>query len=239
MTLPQINPSDEILLQQLKQVIVRLEQDKADIEKQIHQFQTVLRLQLHEEIEEVSTLTTLYKQHQKAKKEKRLEQKKRGKNYVAPKQIILLKQDKFPLESCATETQNALKRMYREAVVKVHPDKIEDQNEADKIKHASDLTAQLNNIYKSGDLEELSYFYYNVILSQPGKLPVAHAQTKAQKETLLQKKKRLTDAIADLRNSYSYQVLTTYKNPADFVNELRAQFADKIQKLKKRTRKIR
>lgn len=239
MTLPQKNPSDEIYIQQLKQKIARLEQEKSDTEKQINQFQSLIRSQLHHEIEQVSALTELYKQHKKAKKEKRLEQKRNGKNYVAPKPEVL-KPEKAPIAVNDPETQSSLKKLYKEAVILVHPDKVDDQNETEKIKQASDLTAQLNNIYKSGDLEELSYFYHHVILSKTQQnTGSAYSNPTNTQDILLQKKKRLSKSIYDLQQSYIYHVLSNYENPNDFLVELKHHFSDKIQKLKKRTRKLR
>ncbi|GAA5030380.1 hypothetical protein GCM10011506_19510 [Marivirga lumbricoides] len=238
MTKPQKYSDDDVLAQQLQHEIIELEQKKTQIEEQINQFQIRIRSAMFDEMEEVSVLTELYKQHKKAKREKRLEQKRRGKNYKATTSDVV-KHKNTTLTTEKADNVQSLKKIYKEAVVLIHPDKVEDQNEVEKIKQAADLTAQLNNIYKNGDLEELTYFYHHIILSQISEKAVPKNDYKTKREVLSQKKKRLEEAIAELQNSYLYHVLNHYDNPNDFLIELKNHFQDKIKKLKKRTRKIR
>jgi uncharacterized protein involved in tolerance to divalent cations len=49
-------------------------------------------------------------------------------------------------------------------------------------------------------------------------------------------KAQLEKALAAVKNKHSYHVLNTYNDPSTFVNELRAYYQDRMQKLRRRTR---
>ena len=72
--------SDSKLEMEIAQLKHKLEQ----LTVKVNVFEATLRSHLSSEIIEIQELSVLYKAQKKAKKQKRLEQKKRGKNYVEP-----------------------------------------------------------------------------------------------------------------------------------------------------------
>ncbi|MBK6264959.1 hypothetical protein JKA74_07915 [Marivirga sp. S37H4] len=231
----------EDVIQQLQFEIEELEKKLQQIGAEVWRFETLIRRQLSSEIDQIEELSDLHKQHKKEKKNKRLEQKKRGKNYKPPSQFPQANPPSLTVKKFDPVNQKELKRIYKEAVVQVHPDKISHNSELDQLQNASDLTARLNNIYKSGDLDELVYFYHHIILKNSSvKVSEVNApDDQLRKDSLQKKKGRLLAEIDQFQNSYSYQVLHTYKDPTDFINELQLQFVEKIKQLEKRTRKMR
>jgi len=235
---PEPQPNEQITA--LEKEIAALEQKLTQTENKLHTFSAQLRAHLLPQIKRIQELTLVYKKLKADKKTKRLEQKKKGKNYREP--LALKKTNVFPTasEKMKLPDRQELKRLYKEAMKQVHPDKF--ANEAtEKATRATELSAQLNEYYDAGDLEELKGFYEYIISGNalhyvpqnPENLPDAVAML-----NFLQKKKAgLKAALEEIENSELYHVLTTYEDPLTFIPELQFQFEQKIRQLEKRTRK--
>ncbi|HSJ67040.1 MAG TPA: hypothetical protein VK921_05170 [Anditalea sp.] len=227
-------------IQSLQSDITKLSESINEVKNDLEAFERIIHTRLDGEIRRLQELNILYKKNKQEKKQKRLEQKQRGKNYKAftlPKPIDPRQVHHSNINAAE---QKELRRLYKEAIVQVHPDKISHEGKTDHINRATDLTAQLNTIYKSGDLEELLNFYQYVILGNSledpeinmpevdGDLRLAH---------LIKKKKALTKQLCDLKDSYTYGILTTYENPLTFIDELYIQLHERIKLMEKRTKK--
>lgn len=222
----------------LREEIAQLKQELDQLTGKVDAFEAILRSHLSGEIIEVQELSVLYKAQKKAKKEKRLEQKRRGKNYVDP---VGLKTQKRPSETvmASEEDFKEKKRLYREAMLHVHPDKFAMND--DKIDLATELTTRLVAIYQHEDLGALKAFHAH--LFSHVELPLEDA-LKSGKVTLsaspnaylMQEKEQLEQAIHTLKNKHTYYVLSSYEDPMTFVDELKAYYQDRIQKLRRRTR---
>jgi len=219
---------------------VTLEAELTRVESTVNTFESHLRAKLQIQILRIRELTELYKLKKSSKKAKRLEQKKRGKNYKEPqglKKVNIAKTSKTKLSS---NDQQELKRLYKEAIVQVHPDKFVN-GEEEKSRKATELTTQLNALYEKGDLDELSDFHEHIISGNA----MSHVPFKASSivdaeamVVFLQKKKaELWQSLQEIKTSRLYEVVTTYPEPDAFVNELRIQFEERIRLLEKRTRK--
>ncbi|SHJ50438.1 hypothetical protein SAMN04487911_12323 [Arenibacter nanhaiticus] len=229
--LPSIPDSDQSLLQAK---IDKLTAELQEVLQKLSAFENTLRAYVADEIIAEQELSLLYKQQKKAKKEKRLSQKKRGKNFAAPtglKPANLTKPiDKNP------EDQKEKKRLYREAMLYVHPDKFSMEEEKSAL--ATEVTAKLIDIYQSGDLATLQAYHAHIfsghalIASKPFLKPTAiDGNTYLEMELQALKSK-----LAQVKDSYTYRVLTTYDNPMTFKEELKAYYTDRLAKLRKRTR---
>ncbi|WP_341224421.1 hypothetical protein [uncultured Arcticibacterium sp.] len=221
----------------LEAEIEQLKLKLAAIEKETYAFETTLRSHLSDLIIEAQELYVLYKEIKKKKKEKRLAQKKRGKNYKEPDGLLSTKKTETKLAT-SLEEQKEKKRLYREAMLHVHPDKFfMKENETDI---ATELTAKLIEIYKNENLEALQAFHAHIfegntelILSESSvNVKVSNTQNYLQLE-----KERLEQAINLAKNDQLYKVFTENENPLSFVNELKTYYENRISKLKNRTRK--
>ena len=223
---PQSNLEEEIKL---------LQNELQQVEDKINAFEAVLRSELINEIIEVQELTVLYKKQKKEKKNKRIEQKKRGKNYKEPTGLKVSDKKKEP--ELNKETQKEKKRLYREALLHVHPDKF--SMEGDKVDLATDLSTQLIEIYQTGSLLELQEFHSHLFKVNSLDLDLIKApKTKVPQDAYLQKEKaKLLQQLKDLKDKHTYKVLIDYKDPITFVGELKTYYSDKLFKLRKRTRK--
>jgi ABC-type sugar transport system ATPase subunit len=224
----------------LQQQIDLLTAEVEKIQGEISAFERAIHVRLDREISRVQELKEIYKEQKKAKKAKRLEQKKRGKNYQEPTQV---KHQPIPQESgisISSESRLQLKRLYKEAIVKFHPDKINHTGEEEKILRATAITARLNEIYQKGDLDELMDFYQSVILGESiatGNPTERKVDSESRKASLEKKKAQLITRLEQLKSNYFYTILQTYPNPLDFIDELYLQFRERIVVLEKRTKK--
>ncbi|WP_237274626.1 hypothetical protein [Tenacibaculum ovolyticum] len=228
-----INKTDANLLQ-LKERIVYLKNEISQIENRLFPFEQSLRNAISDLLVEERELTTLYKNQKKAKKEKRLAQKKKGKNYVAPTGLKVV--PKSALLSDVSNQQEK-KRLYKEAMFHVHPDKFSLKENEQEL--ATDITTKLIEIYKTGTLEELQAYHTHIF---SGNTSIVLKNSSKQKDSidtnayLKNEIITLEHQLENLLSSHTYIVLTSYKQPMLFVNELVAYYNDRIFKLKKRTR---
>lgn len=221
----------------LNEEIRQLKHELAQLKSRVDAFEALLRSGLTSEIIEVQELTVLYKAQKNAKKQKRLEQKRKGKHFVEPVGLKRQKPSKMP--DLSTEELQEKKRLYREAMLHVHPDKYAMND--DKIDLATELTTQLVAIYQHEDLDTLKAFHAH--LFSHVELPLEDA-LKSGKVTLsaspnaylMQEKEQLEQAIHTLKNKHTYYVLSSYEDPMTFVDELKEYYQDRIRKLRRRTR---
>ena len=228
--------SNHIEQKELPEQIQLLQQELEEIQDKTRNFEALLRSRLSDLIVESQELFILYKQIKKAKKAARLEQKKRGKNYKEPqglRPIPKKKENIIPLEE-----QKEKKRLYREAILHVHPDKFFKNEKQTDI--ATELTRKLIEIYKTGSLETLQAYHAHIF---KGNTPIILNDTAlkikifSKNDYWQQEKEKLKKAIDLARNNQLYKVITEYEEPLVFVDELKRYYEDRIFKLKKRTRK--
>lgn len=220
-----------------------LEKELSALEYDINVFESEIRSALYMQIRRIRELTETYKNLKRAKKNKRLEQKKRGKNYQEPvglKQTGPRIRESKENQGAGQADQQELKRLYKEAIVRVHPDKLTDADE-DTTQRATALTIELNKLYKSGDLDELNSLHEHILsgnaMTHERFKPETLASPAAMLNFLKKRKADLTAEIENLKKSALYQELILGKNHAEFINDLRMQFEQRIVQLEFRTRK--
>jgi hypothetical protein len=226
-------------LAKLELEIALFEEELKAAELKVRTIKSQIQSRYHSEIERIHELYSLYKNQKRQKKEKRLEQKKRGKNYKEPTGLKKVSKDQTTGTTNTPDTSHELKKLYREAVVQVHPDKF--INHSDQIsKRSLELTIQLIDIYQSGNLEKLKQAHSHIMsgnamagdLEDKSKVP----DPKAMKEYLVQKRNALITDLKKVKESYFYQVVTTSDNLSEFIDNMSTQFYLRIQQLERRTR---
>ena len=232
------NPSAETI-RAIESEIAALEAELGGIEGRINAFETQVRVALQPQIMRLRELTTLYKRLKSEKKEKRREQKKKGKNYKEPKGLKKISPaGKWPPSDEKAEEE--LKRLYKEAVVRIHPDKFVNGDPA-LSERATSMTAQLNSLYDAGDLQELSALHQHILSGNAMSHVPYQPQTLVDPNTMvayLQKKRdEMAQALYALKASEWYGIINAHPEPSTFIDTLRPQFEERIQVLTKRTRK--
>ncbi len=223
--------------QLLKNRIILLKQELTEIQQKTTAFEIILRSHLENEIIEEQELSVLYKKLQKAKKSKRLAQKKKGKNFLNTPGIVPLKKEKESTKF--VEEQKEKKRLYREAMLLSHPDLYQTNN--DSIEQATEITSKLIEIYQSGSLEKLQQIHAHICSGNAFlKLnkPEVKAGLKINDVYLKKELEELEIQLGMAKKRQTFIVLMTYKEPLTFIVELKEFYADRIFKLKKRTRNI-
>ena len=220
----------------LKKELELLKENLNQIEQETATFEKILRSHLIDKIIEVQELTSLYKEIKLAKKEQRLVQKQKGKNYKASNSLKLTPKKTNSAQNKAEKKE--LKRLYREAILHVHPDKFNLNDEQSDL--STEITTQLIEIYQKGNLNELQAFHTQIFTGQTNisfsELPNIKTSEKDNNMYLKLQLQKLNDQITSAKNRHTYQVLTEYEDPMNFIDELKTYYMDRIVKLKKRTR---
>ena len=223
----------------LEKEIALLEAELRELESNLNVFQTQIRSALSTQISRIRALTDLYKSQKQAKKLKRLEQKKRGKNYKEPLGLKVNNAFFTVPNLVSADDQQELKRLFKEAVVQIHPDKLIDANE-ELNQRATEVTAKLNEVYQSGDLEEMSRLHEFIISGNALTYVPDQAKTikdiPAMIEFLQEKKRNLLHLIAEIKSSELYQLWTNGKGIETIIAELKLAFEHRIIIMEKRTR---
>lgn len=224
----------------LREQIQTFQEELEEIDKKIRTFKALIQSHISDLIVEEQELFILYKQIKKAKKATRLEQRKRGKNYKETKglQIISEQQPKVVISEQQQQEQQEKKRLYREAILHVHPDKFSMNEKETEI--ATEITSRLIEIYKTGSLETLQAYHTHIFKGNTDiNLDDVASKVKVfpKDNYLQQEKERIEKAINLAKDHHLYKVITEYKNPLAFIDELKDYYEDRIFKLKKRTRK--
>ena len=236
MSKKKLTPTDATNQQRLREQIQTFQEELKEIQKEIKTFEALLRTHLSDLIVEEQELFILYKQIKKAKKANRLEQKKRGKNYKAPKGLQIISKKKKNI--LPPGQQQEKRRLYREALLHIHPDKFSMSEKETDI--ATNLTIRLIEIYKTESLKTLQAFHTHIFKGNTAiNLDDVAANVKVLPEDnyLQQEKERIQKAVQLAKNRHLFKVITEYKNPLTYIDELKDYYEDRIFKLKKRTRK--
>jgi hypothetical protein len=224
----------------LEDEIALLEKELKGVESDLNSFEYKIRFELRNQILRINELTVLYKKQKGDKKSKRLDQKKKGRNYKEPKELKKTNRSNSKKDEQGFDEQQKLKRLYKEAIIHVHPDKFVNTSN-DKTERANSLTVQLNDIYKRGNIEELNQFHEHIIsgnaMSHVAFKPESIINPKALLAFLQNKKNEMIISIEQIKLSQTFLVLKTYSEPLKFIEELRLQFEERIAQLEKRTRK--
>lgn len=229
----QLSVEEDFLFHSLQIEINQLKKQIHQTQLEIDEFEDFLRSELEDDIIEVQELTILYKKIQKAKKEKRLSQKKKGKNYKEPSVLPSVSKTLTVEEK---QIHQSKKSLYRQAMLYVHPDRFSKNQEEELL--ATEITTQLIQIYKEGSLAELEQIHAEITSQKDlSKITISSAVQVATIISLQEQKQRLQEELGQLQKRYTYVVLTSYSNPKEYLTELQEYYADRLLKLRKRTRK--
>jgi hypothetical protein len=222
-----INEEQLHLKEKLQQLQVTLE----SIEYKIHAFEAVLKAHLTDVIIAEQELTVLYKQQKARKKLKRLGQKKKLKGRESNVLTVI---DKKLLDSPHQESENKLrKKLYREAMLQVHPDKFSLLEEKQDL--TTQMTSKLIELYTTGSLAELTAYHGYIFNNQ--ELSERDLGKAATRDTyLLNEIDKLKQKLSEVKARQTYHVLMTYAEPMNFLSELQIYYQDRLFKLRKRTR---
>lgn len=227
------NEQEQLLL---KAKISLLQLELNNISQKTTAFESILRSHLTNELIEEQELIVLYKKVQLAKKEKRFTQKRKGKNFKEVEGLKVIAKNSSNISS--EDDQKEKKRLYREAMLFVHPDKFSMHDE--KIDLATEVTTKLIEIYQTGNLDELQSFHTHIFSGNAMLhfLEIPEKITNCKEDSYLQNElKKLEKQLELAKTKHTYKVLTEYENPLTFIDELKEYYHDRIFKLKKRTRK--
>jgi len=219
----------------LKTQIIALKVKLLSLQSQVRTFEAMLKAELAQEIILIQELSVLYKKQKAAKKVKRQEQKKKGKNYIAPNGLKI--QKRAPKEYNFSDNDiKEKKRLYREAMLLVHPDTF--ASNEDKIDLATELTTRLIDIYKNEDLDTLKNYHAH-LFNQEGLNQNVHNRimpSVSPEAYLLNEKMKIENEIAGIKKRRTYEFLISGKDSSFFVEELKQYYNDRIMKLRRRTR---
>lgn len=233
------NADKTTAIKTLEQQIAALEAELLALENDVNAFQAQIRSALSAQIQRIEQLTNLYKSRKQAKKLKRFDQKKRGKNYKEPVELKVINHTSAGQNQDLITDRQELKRLYKEAVVQIHPDKFADADD-ELNKRATAITSKLNEVYNNRDLEELNRLHEHIIsgnaLTYIPDQPETVNDLPAMLEFLQQKKLKLQALLQEIKASAIYGLFISSKDFAALISELRTAFENRIGILEKRTK---
>lgn len=149
-----------IRIRLLEMEISNLESEKTDIETVIHQFTIQLRSRLGHFILQRMELETELARLLALKSKRRsdvedYEQKQQNFSQTSEEH-----RKTKELPKLKTDEEAALKKMYREAVMNIHPDRFQDDPE--KEVKANEITARLTEAYKNNDLKTVTEIWQSI-----------------------------------------------------------------------------
>ncbi len=220
----------------LQKELSRLQAELSEVETKTRSFEAQLRASLGDLIVEAQELYSLYKQQKAAKKDQRLAQKRRGKNYREVAGVARVERAPAATVESPDEARER-KRLYREAMLHVHPDKFSMRE--DESATATEVTARLIEIYQSESLQTLRAYHAHIFGGRAGVTLGASAaavEVLSKDDYLPQEIARVREELAAAKGRHLYEVLSTYADPLTFAEELRVYYEDRIVRLKRRTR---
>lgn len=235
---------------QLKEDIRLLQLELDRIESMTDVFGTKIRTLFANEIVEEQELSILYREMQREKRDKRraIRNKQRGIKSVdtclsSPKDTAESSSEASVPSVKRSSDGKEVKRLYREAMLKVHPDRFAHEEELED--KAAEVTRQLIEIYQSNDLHKLKDYHAYIMSGHAILDNKLHGCNKSEHGSvkglsyLKKTKQTLEDELNKMKSEQLYIVLTTYSDPMTFMDEIRLYFDDRLMKLRKRTRKAR
>lgn len=217
--------------------ILQLKKELEKVAAATYSLDTRIRTQLANEIVELQELMVIDKMLRKAKKEKRLEQKKKGKNYKEPVGIKASTQKKVVVSTESSDDQKLRKKLYKEAMVNVHPDKFAGEDGDEDL--ATELTVELIEVYNNGSLDRLKALHAQIMSGNaiPSVKVERQIDVQVQTEFLEQQIKDLEAQLEKAKQHPTYQALLTYASEEAYLAEVKLYIEDRLVKLRKRTRK--
>jgi len=144
-----------------------------------------------------------------------------------------------PLDALTPEQQAELKRLFQQANMLCHPDRV---SEADKLQ-AQAVFAQVQQARKNADLDTLRRLYKNLKEGKPfedlAEMPTELDQLRRQVARLGLEVERYIAAIHALRNTETYQTLSALTDWDSHFTEARQQLESECGKLRAELEKMR
>ena len=199
-------PALQLEIKSLEWQLASLEDEKADIEKQVYVFNIRHNLELGELISSILRLKkqlASLEQNQEKINETEKDYEEYQQNYEESKTK--------KLNNLTLDEQKTLKDKYRQATKLCHPDKVPDEQK----KLAEQTFIELHTAFQSNDLEAVSRILSNLeqnIFSSNSKIINQKAKLLAHLSTLLQKRQTLEEMILSLKHSEAIQKIEKIKD---------------------------
>lgn len=225
----------------LEYQIIALENEKADAEKKVFNYDRLFNEVLGETLRQYLELKRRFKQQIK---------EENPKSTTAQKDYEEAETDYKEFKNSYEETKQqaeefiqmnsedfiTLKKMYREAATLVHPDK--HMNNPEKYKKAEQLFKELNDAYQKQDIEKVKIILQNL---KQGIFDLNETNTKTNDVRLLkyilqqlQKKyEQLIAAIEEIKNSEAYNNVLKEENLKDYFNSIKNDIEQRVFELQK------
>jgi flagellar biosynthesis regulator FlaF len=216
--------------QRLEQQASELKTELDRLQREIRQWEQLVWDRLHPEIKLVQELKATIKAKKTVKKQKRQEQKRKGKNFDPNMPVPSPPKAQSP----KSEVREEIKQLFRSSLKLVHPDR-QGQDDDDALATAHGLTSRLNTLYAIQDLDGLREFYETLSQHSIQEIP-DNARTNNRQTLLHAEITTLRKEIEACKQSYFYQVMQEKHDTERWIAELRVYFEERIPVLQKRAK---
>jgi len=222
----------KIEIRKLEAELNALTNEKANIEKTIHDFNIRYHRELGDLISEILKIKK-EKLREKAKKDKRFKSEhKDAENDYERFHKQNQETKKKRLVYLSAEQREELKRMFRRASKFCHPDVV-----ADELKEKlTRLFVRLKNAYDESDIEEVGRILHQVD-GRNGVMMKIESLTETDKlrtyaQTLRKSITELRDEVEQLKTSDTYQIITSITDMDEYFSEKKVRLEAELQALK-------
>lgn len=227
-------------LEDLKAELLLLQNEYSQKAKQLSQFENFLREKLNSQLVTIRELEAVYKAEKRAKKDKRIQQKLKNKKSGTTSSFSVAVQATAQ-STAKEEIPTDIKKLYREALQNIHPDKF--AHNTDHAQIANEITTELIQVYQNNDFDRLKDLHELIIYGNILELSNQNTSVESPKKDTLESVQKeietLQQHILVLQNSQLYLLMIENEDVQKLLETLKTQFEERIQVLLKRTRKSR
>lgn len=217
----QSNEAEELRfsIEELENLLVLLENEQQEVERIVRNYTHQFNQHLGSLLEDILRMKREHAEQHRTENEfaeEEYQQAKQREEQFTQERITNAKEGYIELDE---EQKDELKKLYREAIIKCHPDKVSEALQ----EQASELTKQLNDAYKKQDIETVKQILAdlnNGVLSSTAKSEEKTVERLREKAAYLRNKlKTQTHNLHTAKEDKTFATASTYQeDPCHFEN---------------------
>lgn len=199
----QRNEVEEIrfAIQELENLLIITDNEQQEVERIVRNYTHQFNQHLGSLLEEILTMKRHYAEQHRHENEFTEQEYQEAKQREEQFHEERVKEEKEGYIELNEEQKDDLKKLYREAILKCHPDKVSEELQ----EKASELTKQLNDAYRKQDIETVKQILADL------KNGILNSKEKAEEKTI----ERIQEKLEYLKNKLESQIQNLKANKED------------------------
>ncbi len=186
---------------ELENLLIVADNEQQEVERIVRNYTHQFNQHLGSLLEEILTMKRQYAEQHRHENEFTEQEYQEAKQREEQFHEERVKEEKEGYIELNEEQKDDLKKLYREAILKCHPDKVSEEMQ----EKASELTKQLNDAYKKQDIETVKQILAEL------KSGILSSTVKAEEKTI----ERIQEKLEYLKNKLKIQIQNLKANKED------------------------